>query len=225
MSTTEPRPALSILGALLPRPAVLVETDALAEEDLHEQERRILDTTRPKRRAEFFAGRACARQALAKLGIRDFPLLRDEHRAPIWPAGITGSITHISSYTAAAVARRSDVPSLGIDVERVGRLEQARWAFVFTAGELRVLEGTPEQARAGLAAALFSAKEAYYKCRYQVVRDPLGFHDVEIVLRERAFDVRPAEEGIRAGRAHVPAEGRFDLQEEWVFAAAVAKSG
>jgi 4'-phosphopantetheinyl transferase EntD len=225
MSTDDAGPALSILGGLPPRSVVLVETDALSEDELHEEERRILDTTRPKRRAEFYAGRGCARQALARLGIPDFPLLRDEHRAPIWPNDVTGSITHTANYTAVAVARRSEVASLGIDVERVGRLEEARWPFVFTPAELQVLTGTPTDLRAGIAAALFSAKEAYYKCRYQVVRDPLGFHDVEIALGGRSFEVRATEAGARAGRVHVPAWGRFDLHGEWVFAVAIAKSG
>jgi enterobactin synthetase component D / holo-[acyl-carrier protein] synthase len=225
MSTDDTGPALSILGDLLPPSVVLVETDALSDDELHEEERRILDTTRPKRRAEFYAGRGCARQALARLGIHDFPLLRDEHRAPIWPSGVTGSITHTENYTAVAVARRSEVASVGIDVERIGRLDETRWPFVFSVAELQAVNGAATDSRAGIVAALFSAKEAYYKCRYQVVRDPLGFHEVEIVLSGSFFEVRPAEAGANAGRVHVPARGRFDLHGGWVFATAIAASG
>lgn len=221
MSTMDQSPALSVLRGVLPPSVVVVETDRLPNEALHEEEGRILDTTRPKRRAEFLSGRACARRALAALGIHDFPLLRDEHRAPIWPAGITGSITHTSNYTGVAVARRGDVLSLGVDVERVGRLSEDRWPFVFTPAELAELSGTAREARAGVAAALFSAKEAYYKCCYQVARDPLGFHDVEIRLSGGAFEVRPGEASIER-RAHVPARGRFELQGGWVFAGAIA---
>ena len=93
------------------------------------------------------------------------------------------------------MARRSEVASVGIDVERIGRLDETRWPFVFTAAELQVVNGAAANARAGIVAALFSAKEAYYKCRYQVVRDPLGFHDAEIALTGSSLEVRPAEGG------------------------------
>jgi 4'-phosphopantetheinyl transferase EntD len=87
---------------------------------------------------------------------------------------------------------------------------------------LQTLSTAPEDSRPGLATALFCAKEAYYKCRYQVVPDPVGFQDVEVVLIDRSFDVRPTEAGIRAGRVHVPARGKFELRGEWAYAAAVA---
>jgi 4'-phosphopantetheinyl transferase EntD len=223
MSTTPPddaTPALSILGRLLPASVAVVETDSLPPDELHEEERGLLSTTRPRRRAEFLSGRVCARRALATLGIHDFALLRDEHRAPIWPKDVTGSLTHTANYTAAAVARRADVPALGIDVERVGRLGQVRWPLVFTSAEIECLRGSPSEQRDGLAAALFSAKEAYYKCRYQVTHGPLGFHDVEIQLAGRSFVVRPGPAA--AGDGHVPATGRFEIAGLWVFAAVTA---
>ena len=80
MSTTDDTgPALSILGGLLPRSVVLVETDALSDYELHEEERRILDTTRPKRRAEFYAGRDNLRSDFRcasnheRIGVHDVP--------------------------------------------------------------------------------------------------------------------------------------------------------
>ena len=213
---------LGVLGALLPAPVIVVETDSLPPDELLEEERRLIDTTRPGRRAEFLSGRVCARRALAALGIERFALLRDENRAPIWPTDVAGSLTHTANYTAAAVARRADVPSLGIDVEQVGRLSEARWSFVFTAEEQAMLQGLPGDRRMASAATLFSAKEAYYKCRYQVRREPLGFHDVEIELSGEAFQVRATDAALRERRGHVPASGCFEVRGDWVFVAVVA---
>jgi len=45
----------------------------------------------PKRRREFTTGRACARAALAKLGLPPAPIVPGLRGAPQWPAGVTGS--------------------------------------------------------------------------------------------------------------------------------------
>ncbi|MDQ3204730.1 MAG: 4'-phosphopantetheinyl transferase, partial [Pseudomonadota bacterium] len=47
-----------------------------------------------KRQAEFLAGRVCARAALLALEGLDFTPIIGEDRAPVWPAHISGSITH-----------------------------------------------------------------------------------------------------------------------------------
>src|SRR5438874_13378259 len=58
----------------------------------------------PSRQREFATGRACARQALAALGVAPVPLDRGAGGAPAWPAGGVGSITHCAGYRGAAVA-------------------------------------------------------------------------------------------------------------------------
>src|SRR5215469_17508082 len=54
---------------------------------------------------QFAAGRLCARRALEALGIAGFSLLTAPDRRPLWPAGVTGSITHTAGYAAAVVGR------------------------------------------------------------------------------------------------------------------------
>ena len=46
------------------------------------------------RKLEFNMGRAYARSALSKLGVHDADLPMGGDRAPVWPEGLTGSITH-----------------------------------------------------------------------------------------------------------------------------------
>src|SRR6516225_8640665 len=79
-------------------------------------------TAGPRRRAEFTAGRRCAREALARLGLPAAPVLAGRAGEPRWPAGVTGSITHCAGYRACAVARTADVTALGIDAEPDARL-------------------------------------------------------------------------------------------------------
>src|SRR5689334_18679792 len=70
-----------------------------------------------KRVREFTTARTCARRALGKLGLPAAPILRGPNRAPSWPPGVVGSITHCRGYRAAAVALQRDVLTVGIDAE------------------------------------------------------------------------------------------------------------
>ena len=73
----------------------------------------------PTRQREFLAGRFCAREALREIAPQraDATLAIGENRAPIWPDGTVGSITHTGGIAAAAVARTSDARAIGLDVE------------------------------------------------------------------------------------------------------------
>lgn len=74
-----------------------------------------------KRRAEFLNGRIAARAALRRMGMPDRPIAVGPDRAPVWPAGIVGSITHCASVAAAVTATREEAYGLGIDVEAIDR--------------------------------------------------------------------------------------------------------
>ena len=69
------------------------------------------------RRREYVAGRVAAHRAMEKLGLSARPVLSNRSRAPSWPRGLTGSLSHNDTTCIAAVARSSQVRSLGVDVE------------------------------------------------------------------------------------------------------------
>lgn len=139
----------------------------------------------PKRKAEFIAGRHCARLALARhdaalqcsIGIGAM-------REPLWPPGYVGSITHALDFASAAVARSSRVRAVGIDAEA--------WLAEDKARDLRHLILRPEEEEQirqldGPAAArqlslVFSAKESLYKCLFPAVQRFFGFHAARIEL-------------------------------------------
>jgi 4'-phosphopantetheinyl transferase EntD len=151
-------------------------------------EEAALRTAGPRRRAEFAAGRLCARAALARLGVPAVPILPGPAGQPQWPPGVTGSITHCAGYQACAVARTADVAAIGIDaepdaglpaglIERVATSAERAWISRHAAARPRTGPHTVCWDRL-----LFSAKEAACKLWYPLTGQWLGFHDAAIGL-------------------------------------------
>jgi len=135
---------------------------------------------------QFTAGRVCSRIALGRLGVATTtPILRGEDRAPIWPPGFVGTISHTDTWCAAAVARVEDVRSIGIDLEPATPLKESLWRRVCTPKERDWLHEIPTPGLTGKI--LFSAKESVYKCQYPITTKFLGFHAVEVELDEGSF--------------------------------------
>ncbi len=103
-------------------------------------------------------------------------------RRPQWPPSLLGSITHTQGFCAAAVGDRSRFRGIGIDVESVGRVTPDVWDEVLLPEERRWLEQLEAREQAQIAALMFSAKEAFYKCQYELTAQWLDFHDVRLDL-------------------------------------------
>ena len=146
-------------------------------------EQALVRTAGLRRRAEFTAGRACARTALAALGLPAAPVLAGRAGEPRWPAGVTGSITHCAGYRACAVARTADVAALGIDAEPDAGLPAGLLASVAHGAERAWIA---RQAASAPAVCwdrlLFSAKESVYKAWFPLTGRWLGFEDADITV-------------------------------------------
>ncbi len=132
------------------------------------------------RQLEFAMGRSCARAALEAFGIRPAVVQRDGDRAPSWPAGKTGSISHTSGY-AVAVAGRSTTWSLGVDAEQIGSVDAEVAQVALTASErssARSFDRTPDHPGLTL---IFATKEALFKAQFPLTRTWLEFDDVEVI--------------------------------------------
>lgn len=132
----------------------------------------------PKRIQEFAAGRLCARRALKEFGITNFPVRVAHDRQPLWPASLTGSITHTAGLCAAVVAERTRMMALGVDTEVAGAAKAELWSTICTPAELAWLDTLPRADHAAAVTLIFSAKEAFYKCQYPLVGEWLNFHDL-----------------------------------------------
>lgn len=132
------------------------------------------------RAREFAAGRNCAQQAAAHFGIEDGTIgVRADHR-PQWPPALTGSLTHTEGYTAAALGPQRRYRAIGIDAERIGGVSRDLWSYLLLPTETDWLERQLVLEQAAMATLIFSAKEAFYKCQYEVTQQWLEFKDVRM---------------------------------------------
>lgn len=223
------------LRALLPAGVVAREAaPTLAHLDaLFDEERAQIARAVDKRRAEYATARALARDAMAELGVADpharVPLLNADDRAPRWPAGVIGSITHTRGYCGVVVARpRADLRAIGIDVEVNEPVKPALFDKICSERELAWIAevADTDQERGGLVKIFFSAKEAFYKAQYPLTQQYLGFHDVEMTLdlAHGRFEVELRKD---AGRFAAPARfgGRFEERAGLVTAVVAVARG
>ena len=160
----------------------------------------------PARRAEYAAVRECARTALRRLGLADAAVPAGPDRAPVWPAGIVGSMTHVDGYRAAAVGRAETWAGIGIDAEVHAPLPPGVATLVMSQDERAALARTDPALC--LDRVLFSAKESVYKVWYPVTRSWLGFEDVDVRLGDGTFVARIGRHRARDRRAARSVGGR-----------------
>lgn len=138
-----------------------------------------------KRRAEYLASRLCVREALRPFGFANFVLANDADRAPIWPTGIVGSLSHTRACVSLLLAKSSSGKLLGVDCEEIMRPETAAGMrdMIINANEEAVLACSGLPFATALTAA-FSLKESLYKALFPVFRQFMHFNEAEIVACE-----------------------------------------
>ncbi|MFD6276068.1 4'-phosphopantetheinyl transferase [Streptomyces sp. NPDC060209] len=158
------------------------ETDAPAG-SLYPEEVQLVATSVDRRRHEFAAVRACARRAMAALGLPPAPVLRGHRGMPLWPDGTVGSMTHCDGYRAAVLARASEVRAVGIDAEPNEPLPPDVWEAISLPSE-RARRPLGADSRAiHWDRLLFSAKESVFKTWYPLTRLELDFYEADISFR------------------------------------------
>jgi len=229
---TDPPHPQPLRPALFPGPVLALEapagsvSGALAAVELE----RIRSAV-AKRRREFETGRLLARDLLARLGFPDFAIAADPKGAPLWPSGVTGSITHTKGWCAVAVAREGAARSLGLDMEADLRLEQKLWSLILTPREVRAIEALPADQREARAMVVFSAKEALYKCQYPVTGLYLDFLEAEIELRDPGkdgvgeFEIAILKDDVARSLDGGRVAGRYAVGERITAAATLCRPG
>lgn len=136
-----------------------------------------------KRQSEFLAGRLCARHALLQLTGRPSVPAVGADRAPCWPAGVVGSISHSAGWALALVAAQADWRGLGIDIEQLMSPARATrlQASILTPAELARLAQYPPEQQAWLVSLTFSLKESLFKALYPLVQQRFYFLDAELL--------------------------------------------
>jgi 4'-phosphopantetheinyl transferase EntD len=204
-------PEVQVFGHTLPWPAVPASPYC--------EELSVVAKAVPRRREEFFAGRACARSALVALGYEGQAIRSDEEGTGMarWPAGTLGAISHCDGYVLAAVARRGGgAAGLGVDVEANLPIEPslARLVDQQLRDQPRFADGA-ERSRL-----LFSIKESVFKACFAVDRAWLEFSDVSVeVGQDGSYSARAWSSGKIRSLA-----GRWVLSDMRLFTSAVLDS-
>jgi enterobactin synthetase component D len=172
----------------------------------------------PKRQREFLAGRLCAREAMRSIspGHSLETVGIGTNREPVWPRALVGSVTHSGGFAAAAVARRADHRSIGIDGEALisDAVAASVTSTIARANEIDKLALATGMDRTTILTLVFSAKESLFKCLFPLVGRYFDFADAELRTIDRASDAFVVElvttlaPDFPAGRQY---DGRFSL--------------
>lgn len=161
--------------------------------DLNDLSERIIlpqETQRfhPNRLNEFILGRVCAAKAYeVSMGTQLLSLPSLPSRAPQWPSGVVGSISHDQNFIAAAVASKKDLLAIGIDFEVIARTKPELSSRICNEQDLKT---HAELNDAELLTVIFSAKESLYKALHPLVNMFFGFEAAvvrEINLQNNTF--------------------------------------
>ena len=170
-----------VLTGLLPREVASATAPCTDRRLRHSTEAALVERAVDKRRREFATGRHLAHELLAHFDVADAPLLPGERRAPLWPPGVVGSISHTRELCVAAVARADHTAFLGLDLEGAEPLERDLWRRILTPDERAWAEAAADEAARGRRAKLvFSAKECVYKALAPVMPRVLEFLEVGV---------------------------------------------
>jgi 4'-phosphopantetheinyl transferase EntD len=218
-----------LIERILPDAVTVDESRALDEHvDLFPAEVEHIAHSVPGRRQEFRAVRACARRALAGLGLAPVPLVPGAKGEPVWPAGVVGSMTHCAGYRAAAVAPADAVLTLGIDAEVDEPLPEGVLEAIALPEELPLLAAL-RRADPTVHAdrLLFSAKESVYKAWFPLARKMLDFTEAALTLDpDGTFDARLLVPGpFVGGRRLRGFEGRWTAADGLVATAITVPRG
>lgn len=139
-----------------------------------------------KRQMEYLAGRYCAAAALRNFDCLSVPE-RGEDRAPRWPAGFCGSISHSHGVALAVVGRQSTWRSLGLDLESLLSDDRAQrlCAEILTPAEQLRLQALPRNEHAARVSLTFSLKESLFKALYPLIGVRFYFEDAELLMADR----------------------------------------
>src|ERR687893_269172 len=172
---------VSLIATLVPGSASAKVFSDVPESTMFSDEAAAVASAGAERRREFGTVRWCARKALRQLGVPAAPILPDGNRAPRWPIGVVGSMTHCAGYRAAVVAGSGELRGVGIDAEPHAALPADVRDFVLRDEERkRLLALAGADPGRHWDRIVFCAKEAVYKAWFPLTGQWLDFDDVSV---------------------------------------------
>jgi len=138
----------------------------------------------------------------------------------VWPAGLTGSITHTGDFVSVAIARATAVRAIGLDAERIVDPDRSRRVAPMIVQPGEAADGDEEAPGPVRVTLIFSIKEAVFKCLYPLVRERFYYPALLVTALDFSTGVFGAElavslPGLPAGH-HL--SGRFHVDDDRVYA-------
>lgn len=210
-----------MLSQILPPKVIVVTMRGDIDAQLFPEEEWVVRNALESRRAEFATARACARQALSRLGLPSQAIPAGPTGDPDWPIGIVGSITHCDRYRAAAVARETEFTAIGIDAEPNRPLPDGVLDIVASPKEHEwVSRHTQDIPMLCWDRLLFCIKEAAYKAWFLLGSHSLGFEDADVAVDPvtASFVARPRS-GVLDGGTRPSLFGRWHSKGDLILTA------
>lgn len=143
-----------------------------------------IETTVRKRRAEFFAGRYCAKKSLLSLNNAAPDIHIGQHRNPLWPAHIVGSISHSNNHAVAVTALESTNRGIGIDIQNEidrNTYVKIKSQVIFRDEYNAIFQRNQGLNQQQLLTVVFSVKESFFKAAFAEVGRYFDFSSVSIM--------------------------------------------
>lgn len=219
-----------MLEQILPSSVAVAATrEDILDATLFPQEEEAVGRAVEKRRREFVTARACAREALTQLGLPAQAVPAGARGEPRWPAGVVGSITHCDGYRACAVARATDLLTVGVDAEVNEPLPEGVLSDIALPREREWIDGLGREALSvRWDRLLFSAKESVYKAWFPLAESWLGFEDASVAIDRGfgAFTARLLVPGpVLGGRELTGFSGRWLVRDGLILTAIAHPAG
>lgn len=135
-----------------------------------------------KRKAEYLAGRYCAQKAQASFDGKTRNIGTGPQRQPIWPEHLCGSISHTAKRAICLMATKTQVLSIGVDIEEWINPKQVPniHTLVINNTESQLLKQLPLPFSNAFTV-IFSAKESVFKALYPEVKILFDFSAVVLI--------------------------------------------
>ncbi len=217
-----------MLAAIVPADVATAEVfgSDCDEAGLFPEEEAAVAKAAPKRRREFAGARACARTARARAGLPPVPIVPGPSGAPVWPPGVTGSMTHCDGYRGCAIGRTDAIAAIGIDAEPHAELPDGILPMVASESERAALallrRADPDTCYERI---LFSAKESVFKAWFPATGRRLGFEQADLVIDpDGEFTARLLVPGpVVGGRPVAAYHGRWLVSRGLILTAVIVQ--
>jgi 4'-phosphopantetheinyl transferase EntD len=216
---TDELPQASLATLAVPGIAISETRSGAIEGELLVAELQFVANTVPRRVEEFRVGRVLARNALAQLGFESAPIAVNASRAPTWPKGVVGSITHCVGYCGAAVGSDRGFRAVGIDACPNEALFQGALGEIALPAEHAWVESSTSSELA-TDALVFAIKEVIFKLWSPLTGVWLGFEEAEVTvdLASSSYSATiHSQDRVAAAKFPETVEGRFTYDDSIIL--------